>query len=149
MTLYEMLIVLSKHGYANIYINLTDKTLKVGKQKLIDHGNILKNKITIGDDIYEFSGLINVEADINTLYQQYKYSVPSERDTGRHYFKALSASELSDADLVLGSPRLEARIALESYVLLASLTGKLTWSNPRHWFWRGDDKDFIILRDYI
>ena len=102
----------------------------------------------MGDDEYEWNKLIEEAKDIDELYTQYKYSTPSERDNTRHYFKALPASELSDAQLVYGMNRLEARIRLEAYILLAWITG-LIWADPSKFFYQGKDKDFIILKKYL
>ena len=66
-------------------------------------------------------------------------------DLAKLNIEALSANEMTDAQMVLGMPRLEARVRLEAYVLLASIVGKIKWSNPNHWYWVGKDKDFIIL----
>ena len=148
MTLYEALIDLAQNGYNKIHIDLTNKTVKVGKQIIIETRELKQHKIKVGDEIYEFDGLISEKLDIDNLYKQYKYSVPSERD-GKYYFKALSANELSDAQLVLGMQRLEARIRLEAYLVLASVTGIEVWPNENHWYWQGKDKDFVILKQYM
>lgn len=145
MTLYELLVQLSQEGSDKIHINLYNKTIKVGRTVIIDSGQVIKNKV-FGNDFVE---LLIEELDIDELYKQYKYSMPSERDNRRHYFKALSANQLTDEQLVTGMPRLEARIRLEAYILLASMTGKLQWHNPTHWYWVGQDKDFVILKKYI
>ena len=106
--------------------------------------------ICIGDDIYECEGLISECLDINELYEQYKYSLPSERDGGNHYFKALTASLSTDEQLIYGMPRLEARVRLEAYVMLSTLAGLIKWENDNHWFWQSDkDKDFIILKQWM
>ena len=145
MTLYELLVQHSQEGSDKIHINLCNKTIKVGRTVIIDSGQVIKNKV-FGND---FTELLTEELDIDELYEQYKYSMPSERDNRRHYFKALSASQLTDEQLVTGIPRLEARIRLEAYVLLASIVGKIKWSNQNHWYWIGKDKDFVVLRKYI
>lgn len=145
MTCYEILTQLAQDGKIKIYINLCNKTLKVGRTTIIKDGQVIKNKIFNE----EFSDLLANQLDIDKLYQQYKYSMPSARDNGQHYFKALSVNELSDADLVTGIPRYLARVQLEAYILLASMTGHFKWQNPNHWFWLGKDKDFVILKKYI
>jgi len=149
MTLYDILIKLAADKYNKIHIDLVTKTLKVGKQVVIENGNIKQYKIKVGDDEYEWDKLIERAKDINELYTQYKYSVPSERDNGKHYFKALSANELSDAQLVCGMDRLEARVRLEAYILLAQMVRLLYWGNSSKFFYQGKDKDFIILKKYL
>lgn len=149
MTLYDILIYLSQERREKIYVNLYNKSLKIGKKVIIDNGEVQQYEIISGDDKYEFDCLIKDKLNLDELYEQYKTSMPSEHDNGKHYFKALSVSELTDAQLVLGMPRFEARIRLEAYVLLASIVGNLKWQNPNHWYWVGKDKDFVILRKYI
>jgi hypothetical protein len=149
MTYYEALIALAQNNYDKIHINLIDKTIKIGKRIIIENGEIKHNKIIVGDDVYECDDLITDELDINVLYSKYKYSSPGERDGGRHYFKALSSDLLTDEQLIYGMPRLEARVRLEAYILLGSIKGLIKWDNPNHWFWQGEDKDFIILKRYI
>ena len=150
MTYYEMLIKLAQSDYSKIRIDLKNKTLKVGKQLLIENGNIIQNKVIIGDDTYECDELVSECLDIDELYNRYKYSMPSERDGINHYFKALTASLLTDEQLIYGMPRLEARVRLEAYVMLGSLAGLIKWENNDHWFWQSSkDKDFIILKQWI
>ena len=148
MTLYEALVDLAHNGYNKIHIDLEDKTIKVGKQVVMEKRELKQHKIKVGDVLYEFDDLIGQKLDIDNLYKIYKYSVPSERD-GKHYFKALSANELSDAQLVLGMQRLEAKVRLEAYLALATITGIETWPNENHWYWQGKDKDFVILKQYM
>jgi hypothetical protein len=145
MSCYDILVQIAQNGTDKIHIDLCNKTLKVGKQKIIENGQVVKNKIFDN----EFTELIDETLDIDELYAQYKVSIPSERDCRKHYFKALSASEMTDAQMVLGIPRLEARVKLEAYILLASMAGRLKWCNPNHWYWMGKDKDFIVLRKYM
>lgn len=146
MTCYDLLVELSQNERCKIYIDLCNKTIKVNGKIIIDHGEVKRNKIINK----EFDELITETLNIEDLYKQYKYSMPNERENRRHYFKALSANELTDAQLVMGMQRYEARIRLEVYILLASLTGMLKWDNPKHFFWQSTvDKDFIILKKYI
>ncbi len=150
MTYYEMLIELAQNDYSKIHIDLKNKTLKVGKQLLIENGNVIQNKVIVGDDAYECNELVSECLDVDELYEQYKYSMPSERDGGNHYFKALAASLLTDEQLIYGMPRLEARVRLEAYVMLGSLAGLIKWKNNDHWFWQSSkDKDFVILKSWM
>ena len=150
MTYYEMLIELAQNDYSKIYIDLKNKILKVGKQLLIENGNILQSKVIVGDNVYECDEFISGYLDVDELYKQYKYSLPSERDGKNNYFKALSASLLTDEQLIYGMPRLEARVRLEAYLMLGVLQGLLKWENDNHWFWQSDkDKDFIVLKSWM
>ena len=149
MTLYDILIQLSQERREKIHVYLPNKSLKIGNKVIIDNGEVQQYEIIIGGDKYTFDCLIKDELDLDELYAQYKTSMPSENDNGRGYFKALSVNELTDAQLVLGMPRFEAKIRLEAYILLASIVGSLKWHNQNHWYWTGKDKDFVILRRYI
>ena len=146
MTCYDLLVKLSQTDRYKISINLCDKTIKVNGKTIIERGEVKRNKIV--DEA--FDKLIECPLDMDDLYKQYKCSLPNEREDCRHYFKALSASELTDAQLVTGMKRYEARIRLEAYILLASLTGLLVWNNEDQFYWQSEkDKDFIILKKYI
>ena len=151
MTLYDVLIKLAANGCDKIKIDLAAKTLMVGKQIIIKDGELIQYKIKVGDDKYEWKSLLTLEQceELDKLYSQYKYSVPSERDNGRHYFRALSANELSDAQLVYGMNRLEARVRLEAYILLAAIEKLISWTDPSKFYYQGKDKDFIILKKYL
>lgn len=150
MTYYDMLISLAQKSYNKIHIDLENKTLRVGRQTVIDNGRIIQNKVIVGDDVYECDELTNNLLDLDDLYHQYKYSLPGERDSGNHYFKALSAALLTDEQLIYGMPRLEARVRLEAYVMLAALQGFIKWENDNYWFWQSDkDSDFIILKQWL
>lgn len=149
MTLYDVLIKLATDSYNKIKIDLVAKTIKVGKQIIIENGSIVQHKIKVGDDEYEWDGLIEKKQDLDAIYAQYKYSVPSERDCSKHYFKALSANELSDAQLVCGMNRLEARVRLEAYILLAWMRDLIRWTDTSKFYYQGKDKDFVILKKYL
>lgn len=152
MTLYDILIKLATDGYDKIHIDLVKKTLKVGKRTIIENAEVKQYKIKVYDNEYEFNELIEdpMSINVNELYKQYKYSSPSERDGGKHYFKALSAEELTDAQLVTGMARLEARIRLEAYILLYALYREHLIIMPTNkWYWQGEDKDFVVLRKYF
>lgn len=151
MTLYDVLIKLAADGYDKIKIDLVAKTLIIGKQIIIEKGNTVQYKIKVGDDEYAWEDLLKLEQcrELDELYADYKYSVPSERDNGKHYFKALSANELSDAQLVYNMSRLEARVRLEAYLLLAWMAGYVYWGRPEKFYWQGKDKDFVILKKYL
>lgn len=150
MTYYEALIKLAQSNYNKIHIDLAHKTLKVGKQVVIECGNIKHDKIIVGDDVYECIELIAEPLNIDELYKMYKYSLPSERDGVKHYFKALPASLLTDEQMITGMPRLEARVRLEAYVMFAALKGWLELEHPEHWYWQSkQDRDFVILKKYI
>ena len=148
MTLYDILVELAENGYDKIHIDLEKKNLKVGRRIIIESAQVKQYKIKANHKAYEFDDLIDRKFDMDDLYKQYKYSVPSERDI-RSYFRALGANELSDAQLVLGMHRAEARVRLEAYLVLAVITGIETWPDTNKWYWQGKDKDFVVLRKYF
>lgn len=88
---------------------------------------------------------------IEELYNIYKYSTPSVDEPRRTYFYALPAEKLTDEQLVIGANRREAKDALELYVLEMICSGVLVWDEKRmgKWYWKGKDKDLVILRDWI
>lgn len=90
---------------------------------------------------------------IESLYESYKHSIPSERSEShrRKYFCALPEKELSDNDMLYGERRETARCRLELFVLMAIVDGRLTWRDEwGTWFWQSPhDKDLIIFRQWI
>lgn len=148
MTLYDILVELAASGYDKIYIDLEKKNLKVGKCTIIENAYVKQYKIKVNGKEYKFDGLIDYKLDMDDLYKQYKYSTPSERDM-RGYFRALGSNEMSDAQLVLGMHRAEAKVRLEAYLALAVMEGIETWSDESKWYWQGNDRDFIVLRKYF
>lgn len=146
MTIYEELIQKVSEG-SRFNINFETRTMKIGKKKVIDNGE------------YGNKELINIKTNnpldiIENLYSQYKFSIPSERSENkrRGYFKALSANELTDEELICGERREMARARLEGFILCMILNGKLTWDEftMGKWFWQSrSDDDLVILRKWI
>ena len=89
---------------------------------------------------------------LENLYQDYKYSVPSERSDSRrrNYFRALKEKDLTSRDMMYGVPREEARFYIEVFVLCALLCG-LKWDESwGKWFWQSaKDKDLVLLREWF
>ena len=137
---YDEIIEEVKDG-AKFFINLERRTLRL-KGKLIDLKEI---------EMPECNN--NVMATIESLYENYKHSIPSERSESHRkcYFRALPEKNLSDKDMMYGEPREVARCRLELFVLMAIVSGKLTWHDAwGSWFWQSDhDKDLIIFRQWI
>lgn len=137
---YDEIIEEVKDG-AKFFINLERRTLRL-KGKLIDLKEI---------EMPESNN--NVMATIESLYENYKHSIPSERSESHRkcYFRALPEKNLSDKDMMYGEPREVARCRFELFVLMAIVSGKLTWHDEwGSWFWQSDhDKDLIIFRQWI
>lgn len=146
MTIYEELIQKVSEG-SRFNINFETRTMKIGKKKVIDNGE------------YGDKELISIKTNdpldiIENLYSQYKFSIPSERSENKHhgYFKALSANELTDEELICGERREVARARLEGFILCMILNGKLTWDEftMGKWFWQSNnDPDLVILKKWI
>ena len=89
-------------------------------------------------------------AQLETLYNAYKHSIPDGYDRGKSYFKALTYDQLSLDDLLHGSNRQNAKQNLEMAIITGVLNGSLTWNDDTHWFWQSQiDKDFVILKKWI
>lgn len=145
MTIYEELIKRVSEG-ETFYIDFEKRTMKIGKQTIIDNG-----KYDDSRELIEFEGL--ALKTIYELYQDYKYSLPSERSDSkrRKYFKALSVDELSDEHLMYAERREVEQSRLEGFILCTVLAGKFTWDESfGSWFWQSqNDADLVILRSWI
>jgi len=89
---------------------------------------------------------------LENLYRMYQHSVPGERDDSRkNYFIALKEEELSDDDMLFGERRQIAKFRLELYVLLAIVSGALTWDESwGKWFWQSEsNRPLVILRSWV
>lgn len=137
---YDEIIEKVKDG-AKFFINLEKRTLR------------LDGKLIGLKEIEMPESNINVMITIESLYENYKHSIPSERSESHRkcYFKALPEKNLSDKDMMYGEPREVARCRLELFVLMAIVNGKLTWHDEwGSWFWQSNyDKDLIIFRQWI
>ena len=156
ITYYDNLMDWVERGHA-FRIDLKTKSMQLlSNEKCIENGDwfpdtalILINGICDEKDKTKFCLDI-----IEELYNNYKYSTPtekSERYKQRNYFKALSPDEMTDEELVNGEDRNVARAKLEGFILCASLAGYLTWDEKKmgKWFYQGKDKDLVILREWI
>ncbi len=90
--------------------------------------------------------------ELEKLYLTFKRSYPSER-SGYHlhdYFKALTAEEMTDAELVNGVERTYARASLEGFFLCWVLNGSLKWEDDSKWFWQSPtEPDLVILKEWV
>ena len=147
MIIYDEFIKRVKDG-EKFSINFEKRNLKVGKDWLIKDG-----ETETGNIICASRPVAPVLEHIESLYSNYKYSCPSERsDNNRKcYFKALSADELTDAQMVYGENREVARARLEGFILCMILKGELVWRDEwGTYFWQSKrDKDLVLLRSWI
>lgn len=151
MTIFEELIKRVSDG-EKFHIDFENRTMKVGNTKLIDNGKYDENRLLIFDyNIYSLQVLLHM---IRELYRTYKVSIPSERSSKKHkcYFKALSADELTDEQLMRGERREVAQATLEGFILCMILNGELVWDEDimGKWFWQSrSDQDLVILKKWI
>ena len=151
MTIYEELIQRVSDG-ETFHIDFEKRTMKIGKQKIIDNRKYDKNRILIKP--LSFTEMYGVLATIEEFYKNYKYSLPSERSDNKRkkYFKALTIDKLSDKQLMVAERREVAQAQLEGFLLCMILEGKFVWdeSTMGKWFWQSNsDPDLVILRSWI
>ena len=150
MTIYEELIQRVTQGEP-FYINFEERTLKIGKSKLIDNGIYDTNRKLFGNTAFTTPEIIMI---IDGLYRQYKYSLPSERSDSkrRKYFKALAFDELTDEQMLRAELREIRQAYLEGFVLCMLLEGQFRWNELTQgkWFYQSScDADLVILRKWI
>ncbi len=121
-----------------VRISLEEKIIYIGKKK-IDPNSIILPEME----------LTNVWSELERLYRVFKYSRPSTR-TNRSYFKALPLDDLSLTDMIQSIPREQARVELETFVLIHGLKGDFTFDNDNHWFWFSpNDNDLVLLKQWV
>lgn len=126
------------------------------KRSLRLNGKAVKLEGEFG--IQDFSNLDEWLDEAENLYDEYKYSKPSQQSMKRERkskFRALSVSQLVDElgheALSNPTPRTVAQAKLEVFVLLSLVSGIF---NPdelfaKDWFYQGADKSFIIRKDWF
>ena len=147
--------------------NIWEETIQAvseGKRFKVDFENRnlkVDGKFIIENGQYEGQlGLERVSSaemleEIETLYQHYKHSIPSERSQSksRNYFRALPEPELEDDDMLYGDSREVSQASLELYILICILNGSFQVSEvftAGQWFWQSNnDRDLVILRKWI
>ena len=147
MTIYEELLSRVEQG-EKFNINFQQRSMKVGKNWLIKNGEYEAGRI-----LYEMNP-VQITELIEYLYKCYKYSCPSERSDSKRkcYFKALSADELTDEQMIFGGNRELMQCQLEGFVLCAILMNHLKWEDltEEKWYWQSKtEPDLIILKQWI
>lgn len=150
MTIYEELVKRVEEG-ESFYINFKNQALKIGKKFLVSDGFYDDERILYTTSELEMSDVLAI---IETLYENYKYSLPSERSDSkrRQYFKALPVDKLTDKQMATGQRREVARARLEGFILCMIVDGFFVWDEEEmgRWFWQsGRDDDLVILRNWI
>ena len=150
-SLYKELTEAVERG-SSFYIDFQKRSLKVDKQWIVKDGHcgLPRDFLLLSD--YEID--TDVLSYIEYLYEQYKYSLPSEKSNRKYklYFKALSVDDMTDEDMVFGKRRETAQFRLEAFILFSILNGKLTWNEETmgKWFWQSKtDPDLVILKQCI
>ena len=153
---HEALMLSAENG-EYFKIDLKNRSLKVGKEVLIENGKCKDGYYFI--PLTDVDGIIDIDEmlqRLKTLYHEYKFSQPSERadKRSRHcYFKALRPEQMTDKQLIAGKNRLECKAELEYYVLSMMLSG-ITWldivTDPKHWYYSpSDERGLILLREWF
>lgn len=150
MTIYSELLERVSNG-ESFNIDFEKRTMKIGKQKVIDNGEYDENRILYTDALLEMSDIL---AFLEVLYKNYKYSLPSERSENKRkkYFKALSIEDIPDELLMTAERREVAQARLEGFVLCMILEGQFYWDEEElgKWFYQSDnDPDLVILKSWI
>ena len=150
MTIYEELIKRVGDGEP-FYVNFKNQALKIGKEFLVADGFYDDERILYTTSELEMSDIL---AYIEMLYENYKFSLPSERNDSkrRQYFKALSADKLTDKQMATGERREVARAKLEGFILCMIVDGFFVWNEDEmgKWFYQSNrDPDLVILRSWI
>ena len=149
MTIYEELVQRVSDG-ESFYINFKNRAMKVGKKFLIADGVYDEARKLIDCDCADMQEVLR---EIEKLYADYKYSLPSERSDGkrRKYFKSLSIEELPDGKLMIAARREVAQAKLEGFILCSILSDEFQWTEKMgKWFYQSkNDPDLVILRNWV
>lgn len=149
MTIYSELLERVENGEP-FTINLQKRNLKINGKYIIKEGVYDENRMLIADN-YTPDSVLSI---IENLYENYKFSLPSERSDNKKkkYFFAYSIDEIPDEKFFANfESREKSRARLEGFILLSVLNGKFTWNDSMgKWFWQSKiDKDLIILKQWI
>ena len=149
MTIYEELIQRVSDG-ESFYINFKNRAMKIGKKFIIADGVYDETRKLLECDCADMQEVLS---EIEKLYTEYKYSLPSERSDSkrRKYFKSLSIEEIPDKHIFNAERREVAQAKLEGFILCMMLQGKFVWAEDMgKWFYQSkNDPDLVILRSWI
>lgn len=143
MNLYEEILEKVANGY-RFNINLQERTINIDKRKY-DLNKISRKNYGIG-----FLDMPEVLDELERLYKEYKYSLPTERsERKKRYFYAVPVEELTVQQMCTGIPREFAQAKLELWLLFNIMNGNFQWTEDMgKWYWHGTDKDLIILKGW-
>lgn len=152
MTIFEELVSRVSNG-ETFHINFEKRIMKVGDDFLIKDGEYDTSR-----HLFNHPGnpcpMELILMGIDTLYERYKYSLPSERSDSkrRTYFKALSIEEIPDKELFVAERREVAKSKLEGFILCMIMEDKFIWDENTmgKWFYQSkNDSDLVILKQWI
>ena len=148
MSIYTELVQRVDSG-ESFHIDFQKRNMKVGKEYLIQNGEYDSEK-----HLFACMSIDDMFGTIESLYNEYKHSLPSERSENkrRKYFKALSMEELDDFHLFNPIRREPAQARLEGFILCMILNGSFVWDEEKmgKWFWQSkNDPDLVILRNWV
>ena len=158
MSLYETLCKLSEHPQKiidggmtdNLFFDLENKEIKSRGMSILRTGKIT---LESGETMILPRELLSEEEKrdpwmkLQNLYDQFHSSLPWG-NCRKSYFLPKRSDELTAKELSDGIPRSEARIKLEAYILLGSLSGIFDWPCDSHWFWKGKN-GLIVYRNWM
>ena len=151
MTIYDELVRRVSDG-ESFYINLEKRQMKIDKEPIVVCNGVydVTRKLINDDDLVDVNAILR---KVEHLYQNYKYSLPSERNDNkrRKYFKALSINDITDNQLMMAERREVAQAKLEGFILCSILSGKFKWTEDMgKWFYQSkNDPDLVILKSWI
>lgn len=134
------------------HIDFEQRNMRVGKDYLVKDGKYDSSMALFEKNV---DGLKVVLDMIEQLYNNYKYSLPSERSDGKRkkYFKALPMEEITDEQLMVAERRELSQAALEGFVLCMIVSGKLVWDEEvmcGKWFYQSKtNPDLVLLRGWV
>lgn len=147
-TIYEKVIEQVSQG-ARCVVDFKTKTLKLSG-KCVD--------LTGEFGIKQCKNLDEWLDEVEDLYDDYKYSKPSQQTIKRERkskFRALTMMELVDElghdALSIPTPRNVAQAKLEVFILLSLVNGNFKPEElfAKDWFYQGADKSFILRKDWF
>lgn len=123
-------------------INFKNRSLKLGRKEI---------EVEFESKLSE-----DFESELYKLFEDYKFSVPSEIASYRKsYFKCLPYEELDTEFLIYGKNRELARFELDFFLLKEISLGR-TWEDIRKlnkrvgWFYQNEkDSDLILLKSWF
>lgn len=138
-----------------VTISLREKCMMYDRIPIVENGVLVAQNAPLPDgSTTSIDSLMGFDGDpfaeVEKLYAQFKRSVPGKSEQlSKGCFKACSSDSLDYEELVSGMPRMEARLLLEGFIVLASSAGILRWKNQAHFYWQGADRDLILYREWI